>query len=340
MKNRLFVLLVLAFLLPLQSSAEQQKDTIKITYGLFLKKVVPNFKEGTFYSEFYWWAKFKNDSASTGWKNSDIINIEYVNACQSEIGSSAEEIQEEKVIGENEYYYTGYHQGDFYFNPDYSSYPFDIQILNITIENTLIPSNELVFIIDTSSFLNSGADRNFFGLSNDLLQAKTTNFNISKSLISTTTGLYNSNFGDPGFPNQSSYSRLNVGVFINRSFVPFITKLIIPLAIILFLVYFVFFIPADKIDIAAGLTVTSLLSAIAFQLSVNSDLPEIGYIIYVDKVFYSCYFLIAISMAESLYTFYLDKTGDERKMKLAQRIDKISRFLFPIIFVASIYLFA
>jgi hypothetical protein len=44
MKNRLFVLLVLAFLLPLQSSAEQQKDTIKITYGLFLKKVVPNFK--------------------------------------------------------------------------------------------------------------------------------------------------------------------------------------------------------------------------------------------------------------------------------------------------------
>jgi hypothetical protein len=121
---------------------------------------------------------------------------------------------------------------------------------------------------------------------------------------------------------------------------PLITKLIIPLAIILFLVYFVFFIPADKIDIAAGLTVTSLLSAIAFQLSVNSDLPDIGYIIYVDKVFYSCYFLIAISMAESLYTFYLDKSGDEKKMNLALKIDVVSRFLFPVIFIGSVYLFA
>jgi hypothetical protein len=320
----------------------QTKDNkqIKITYGLFMKKVVPNFKEGTFYAEFYWWTKFKNDSSITGWSNEEITNLEYVNACQSEIEGATSEIQETKIIGENEFYYTGYHQGDFYFNPDYRSYPFDVQILNITIENSLIPSDELIFEIDTTSFLNSKADRKFFGLSNDLLKNRNTNFNISKSDITTTTGIYNSNFGDPEFPNESVYSRINTAIYIDRSFAPFITKLIIPLAIILFLVYFVFYIPADKIDIAAGLTVTSLLSAIAFQLSVNSDLPEIGYMIYVDKVFYSCYFLISISMAESLYTFYLDKSGDERKMKLAVNIDKISRFLFPIVFVLSIWLFA
>ncbi|MBM3923060.1 MAG: hypothetical protein FJ340_07640 [Sphingomonadales bacterium] len=341
MKKNTFLPILFLMTLPLLSlSQETKKDAIKVTYGVFLKKVVPNFKEGTFYSEFYWWIKFKNDSTQSGWSNDDIINIEYVNACQSAIGSSAAEIQEKKIIGKDEYYYTGYHQGDFYFNPDYSSYPFDIQSLNITIENSLIPSTDLVFCVDTTSFLSSGADKRFFGISNDLLNAKTTNFNISKTEISTLSGIYNSNFGDPEFPNQSSYSRLNIGVFINRSFVPFITKLIIPLAIILFLVYFVFFIPADKIDIAAGLTVTSLLSAIAFQLSVNSDLPEIGYIIYVDKVFYSCYFLIAISMAESLYTFYLDKSGEAEKIRLAKRIDQISRFLFPILFAASIYLFA
>lgn len=340
MKKIIILLICFVYLKPMIAHSQEKKEVVKVTYGLFLKKVVPNFKEGTFYAEFYWWIKFKNDSTTSGWNNDDIINIEYVNACQSEIGNSTAEIQEKKIIGENEFYFTGYHQGDFYFNPDYSSYPFDIQTLNITIENSLIPSNELVFKIDTTSFIESGADKKFFGLSNDLLTVKTTNFNISRSEISTLMGLYNSNFGDPEFPSQSSYSRLNVGVFINRSFVPFITKLIIPLAIILFLVYFVFFIPPDKIDIAAGLTVTSLLSAIAFQLSVNSDLPEIGYIIYVDKVFYSCYFLIAISMAESLYTFYLDKSGDEKKMRLAERVDIASRFLFPVIFVASIYLFA
>lgn len=317
-----------------------QKEKVEVTYGLFLKKVVPNFKEGTFYAEFYWWIRFKNDSAKSRWSNETITNIEYVNACQSDVGGTSSEIQEHKLLPENYNYYTGYHQGDFYFNPDYSSYPFDIQSLNITIENSLIPSSELTFRVDSNSFIKSGADSKYYGLSNDLLKTKNTNFNISKSEITTQQGIYNSNFGDPEFPNESIYSRLNIGISINRSFVPFITKLIIPLAIILFLVYFVFFIPADKIDIAAGLTVTSLLSAIAFQLSVNSDLPEIGYIIYVDKVFYSCYFLIALSMGESLYTFYLDKSGDEKKILLAQRIDQVSRFIFPLIFAGSIYLFA
>ena len=313
---------------------------IKVNYGVFIKKIVPDFKEGTFYAEFYWWLKFKNDTTLSKWSNADIINIEYTNAKEADIGSFQNEIQETKNVGPHEYYYTGFHQGNFYFNPDYRTYPFDEQILNMTVENSLIPSSSLVFVVDTASFIKSGVNSDFFGISNDLLQNKSVNFNIAKSIISVMEGVYNSNFGDPGFPPQSQYSRVNVSIIINRSFVPFISKLLIPLIIILFLVYFVFFIPADKIDIAAGLTVTSLLSAIAFQLSVNQDLPDIGYLIYIDKVFYSCYFLIAVSMAESLYTFYLDKTEDPAKVKLAQKIDIISRYLFPVIFFCCIYFFS
>ena len=157
----------------------EKKEPIKIIYGLFIKKVVPNFKEGFFYAEFYWWVKFVNDSSITGWSNDDLNKIEYVNACQSDHNEVSSEIQEMKEIGKNEFYYTGYHQGNFYFNPDYRSYPFDVQTLNITIENSLIPSDELVFIIDTTSFLNSKSNRNYFGLSNDLLKNKNTNFNMS-----------------------------------------------------------------------------------------------------------------------------------------------------------------
>lgn len=340
MKKIFCLLLLFAPLSTFKLQAQEKKELIEVTYGIFLKKVVPNFKEGTFYSEFYWWIKFKNDSTRSKWDNNDIVKIEYVNACQSEPGGSIEEILESKKFGNNEFYYSGYHQGDFYFNPDYSSYPFDIQALTIVIENPVIPSSVLVYKVDTASFIKSGADKKYFGLSNDLLKVRSTNFNISRSAINTSTGIYNSDFGNPEFQSQSTYSRVNVGVFISRSFYPYITKFIIPLAIILFLAYCVFYIPADKIDVAAGLTVTSLLSAIAFQLSMNSDLPEIGYLIYVDKVFYSCYFLIAISMAESLYTFSLDKSGEDRKIKLAERLDLISRVLYPLIFIACVYLFA
>ena len=339
-KNFRYLILFLSLLTACPGVSLGQTTPIQVEYGVFIKKIVPDFKDGKFYSEFYWWLKFTNDSAKSGWTNEDIANIEYINAHESEIGSFADEVQEIKSIGADRYYLTGYHQGDFYFNPDYTSYPFDEQVLNITIENSLIPENELELVIDTASFVASKSSPRHYGLSKDLLDNKSINFNIDKSEITSETGIYNSNFGDPEFPSESRYSRINVSVIINRSFVPFITTLIIPMAIILLLVYFVFFIPADKIDIAAGLTVTSLLSAIAFQLSVNGDLPDIGYIIYIDKVFYSCYFLIAITMAQSLYTFYLDKTEIPEKVQLAKRIDIISRYLFPFIFVASIYLFA
>ena len=181
----------------------------------------------------------------------------------------------------------GFHQGQFYFTPDYSMYPFDEQVLDIIVENSLFPSSELIFISDTSS-----------------------------------------------------YSRIKASILINRSFLPYISKLIIPLIIILILVYFVFFLPAEKLDIAAGLTVTSLLSAIAFQTAMSTDIPEIGYIIYIDKVFYTCYFLIALSMAQSLITYYLDFSGEEKKVKLASQIDYIFRFLFPLLFFAAVILFA
>ena len=136
----------------LNGQAQNKPEIIEVKYGIFIKKIVPDFKEGKFYSEFYWWIKFTNDTTTSEWSNEEISNLEYINAHQSAIGSFGEEIQEIKTIGPNKYYYTGYHQGDFYFNPDYSSYPFDEQVLNITIENSLIPQNELRLVIDYDFF--------------------------------------------------------------------------------------------------------------------------------------------------------------------------------------------
>lgn len=323
-----------------QNLPDTSKKPIEVTYGLFVKKLVPDFKSGMFYSEFYWWMIFENDSAETGWSNSDIVNMEYINAHETPVNAIQDEMIENRALRDGRFYYHGYHQGNFYFNPDFTLYPFDKQVLGIYFENLTIDASELIIKPDTASYRASKMEEKYFGISNDVINNKSVNYRIHKIELIQNTGIYNTNFGDPDFPSVSEYSRLNMNIYIDRSFIPFITKLIIPLAIILFLVYFVFFIPADKIDMAAALTVTSLLSAIAFQLSVNSDLAEIGYIIYVDKIFYTCYFLIAISMAESLWTFYLDNSGDERKKLMARRIDLVSRYLFPLIFFFSLYFFA
>jgi hypothetical protein len=309
------------------------KPPIYVHYGLFVKKLSVDFKASTFHSEFYWWAIFTNDSTKTGISNDDILQFEYVNGIDVEVGSIKNEIQYSRKTADTSLI-MGFHQGQFYFTPDYSMYPFDEQILDIIVENSLFPSSELIFISDTSSYIVSQQLSHLRGLSDDLIKSnKTGNYHIHD-------GIYNTNFGDATAPNTSYYSRIKASILINRSFLPYISKLIIPLIIILILVYFVFFLPAEKLDIAAGLTVTSLLSAIAFQTAISTDIPEIGYIIYIDKVFYTCYFLIALSMAQSLITYYLDFSGEEKKVKLASKIDYIFRFLFPLLFFAAVILFA
>jgi len=338
MKKYLFFLL-LFFTYATRSSAADTAIIVK--YGIYIKQLVPDFKEAKFHAEFYWWAIFQNDTTNTeNPTNEDVLNFSYVNGIDCNPGDFADEIEETQHWGNHFHYYTGFHQGDFYFNPDYSMYPLDVQKLEIQIEHTLLDDNSLKFVSDNRSYLKSKQNPDFFGLSKNILQQKNSVYNIFKSQVVVDKGEYNSDFGDPSFEPTTYYSRLNVGVHINRAFSPYIAKLIIPMMIILLLVYIVFFLPAEKIDIAAGLTVTSLLSAIAFQLSISGELPEIGYIIYIDKIFYTCYFLIAMSMVQSIITFYLDKSGDESKIKLAVRLDIIFRFLFPLMFVMSLFIFA
>jgi hypothetical protein len=334
-----FVFFLISFL-AISCAAQNDSSLIELKYGVYIKKINPNFKDGVFNAEFYWWVIFENDSAKTGVSNEEIMNLEYVNGFESEVGKFSQEIQEIKSVGKNVFYYTGFHQGAFYFNPDFTNYPFDKQILNIAIENSILTKDRLQIIADTGSYIASHQPANFWAMSTDLINQKNVSFKFLNTLIYSSEGVYNSNFGDPSFQPKSVYSRQNTTITINRSFLPYISKLLIPLLIILLLVYFVFFLPAEKIDIAAGLTVTSLLSAIAFQLSISNELPEIGYIIYIDKVFYTCYFLIAISMAESLITYYLDASGEEKKIKAAHRIDYAFRFIFPLVFFIACYVFA
>ena len=335
------LLLVCSLLLSVFSTETVSANApIKIRFGIFVKKISPDFKESIFKTEFYWWIRFENDSNLTGISNKEILNLEYVNGVETGVDIFKDEIIEEREIFPNSFYFHGFHQGDFYFSPDFRMYPFDQQKLHISIENTLLPETDFIILADEESYSRSNQQAHLKGLSSDLINQERDSFSVLKSEILSGVGFYNTDFGDPEFSPVSNYSRIDTVVYLKRPIIPYISKLIIPLIIILLLVYYVFFLPPDKIDISAGLTVTSLLSAIAFQLAIGSELPDIGYIIYSDKVFYVCYFLIALSMAQSLYTYYLDVSGDEKKVRLAVNLDIIFRFIFPVLFFVPVILMA
>jgi hypothetical protein len=92
----------------------------------------------------------------------------------------------------------------------------------------------------------------------------------------------------------------------------------------------VFFIPAQSLELACSLTVTSLLAAIAFQWTISDDLPNIGYLTTVDRIFYLAYLLIMLAMLQTVWTYNLVKNDNE---KLAIKLEIIGRWVYPILFI-------
>ena len=143
---------------------------------------------------------------------------------------------------------------------------------------------------------------------------------------------YNSNFGDPEIHNFETYSRISFNIFIERNPFGILAKISLPLFVVLFLAYLVFFIPDYEIGTASALTVTALLAGIAFEWTIKDSLPKVSYLTLIDKLFYLVYFFIFYAMVQTIITFNLSK-GSEKNKLLSANIEEKSKYIFPILFI-------
>lgn len=306
----------------------EQAAPLEAIIGTYLSEVTAvNLKSQIFEADFYLWMRYPTPE-----NREDVSAIEAIEFVNSSDASRT--LQERKVIGDETYVVWRVH-GPFHWDADYHLYPFDRQTLPIRIEHTMLEESSLVFVDDTASYSLTGGSPQRSGVS-DVLRVPDFDFIALNRRVSVKE--YATNFGDTSVPyRKSSYSRYEVDLVLQRVFVPYLLKILTPLTIILILSYLVFFIPAESLDVASALTVTSLLACIAFEWSVSGALPNIGYIVMSDRIFHLCYVLIMLAMAQTVYTFALERNG---RLKLADRLETIGRFAFPAVFVAGVSLIA
>jgi hypothetical protein len=168
-------------------------------------------------------------------------------------------------------------------------------------------------------------------------------FSISGAERKVSSHRYETHFGDPtlmeaGASSNHSFisSRITLAIHVRRVFTPYLVKIMIPLVICLLLPYLVFFIDAVNLDVAAGLTVTSLLACVAIQLTVVPGLPDVGYVVTSDLLFYLAYLLSMLAMAQTVWTYSIAQSNPV----LAHWMDVVGRFVYPVIFAAGFALIA
>lgn len=111
----------------------------------------------------------------------------------------------------------------------------------------------------------------------------------------------------------------------------YIWKVIVPLMLIVFMSWTVFWIDPAHFSTQIGMSATSMLTLIAFQFAMANILPRLSYYTVLDKFIAGSTILVFLALIESVTTSHL---STKQKQEVALRMDHICRWAFPVAFVA------
>ena len=109
----------------------------------------------------------------------------------------------------------------------------------------------------------------------------------------------------------------------------YVWKIMVPMALIVFMSWSVFWIDSKQFSTQIGLSATSVLTMVAFIFSTTNMLPQLGYITVLDLYIVASTVFVFAALLVTLATGYLAWIG---RFELCKRLDRISRMAFPLAF--------
>jgi Neurotransmitter-gated ion-channel ligand binding domain/Neurotransmitter-gated ion-channel transmembrane region len=113
----------------------------------------------------------------------------------------------------------------------------------------------------------------------------------------------------------------------------YLWKVFLPLLLMVFLSWAVFWIEADDLSNQVQVAVTTILTVIAFAFAISATMPRLPYLTYIDAFFLECYIFVFLAVVE-LMTVHVTHRSEVRR-DLGLRIRKYSRWVIPGAFVMT-----
>jgi hypothetical protein len=259
-------------------SQAQQVET-----GIYIMNLYDlNASSNTYYADFYVWFKWKG-------KIDPIENVEFANGVE-DWGKVLTPVYEEiQTLPDGSFYQALRLEGRFTQPLSFQNYPLDRENLNILLENSVYTVEQLVYV----------ADKKQSGYSDSL---NLPGWIIQDFQLLSLVRKYNTNFGDIRLTNATQHSVLKYSLNISRPVSFFLWKLLLPLVIVIATGWGSLLLNPENIDSRITLPVTALLTAVFLQQSYSASLPEVGYLVLLDKIYVITYVLIFISIIEAIVT--------------------------------------
>lgn len=254
----------------------------------------------TFYADLYLWMRWKGDIdpvASLEFKNM----VEKWNKQYERINPNP------KIMADGSKYQALKVEGRFYQPFNLTDYPLDQQKLTIQIEDTLHSAEELSYVIDQE---NTGLGSNFVipgwsltGWSGQVYHHD-----------------YRTNFGED--KGASLYSNAHFNLHVERPTSYFFWRLLLPIFIVLCVALSALILSPRSVDARTGLAGGALLTAIFLQIGYSDALPELTYLILIDKIYLMAYILIVLTLVRTILVYQKCEKATEQHMTRILQTDK------------------
>jgi hypothetical protein len=264
-----------------------------ITVGVYINDIQQlDLQTHSYAMDFYIWMR---------WTNPDInpsATLEFMNPFQLWGHIPTPLYEEPQVLEDGSNYMAIRYQGQFNSKLPLEKYPFDSQSLIVEFEDNSAGAARQNYVADVEAVtLNP--------------EMTLPGYILGTPTMSIKAKPYPTNFGDTNLAEHEPYSRVTIAVPVHRPPLTYAIKVILPIFLVAACAALVFFIHPTYVEGRIGMGITALLTLVALQLTSNSQLPEVDYLMMIDMLFIAAYIFVIAALAQVVRTSWAAHRGDE-----------------------------
>lgn len=215
-------------------------------------------------------------------------------------------------------------QGRFCKKLPLYNYPFDRQALTVVFEDSRKDVRELVYEADPKGVT----------VNPDLVLP---GFTAGAAALSIAPFQYPTDFGDPRDTKNNVYSRVVFSLPISRPAWTYSVKFLLPVLCVVLCAALMLVLRPSYVDARVGIGITALLTVVALQITTNDDLPNVDYLVLMDKVYILAYVYVIAGLAVVVRTTkLLEGASAEAGERLHRRALVVLTALFVLAFAAVV----
>jgi hypothetical protein len=297
-------------------AADSPTGPDKVIVGVYINDIQQlDLQTHSYAMDFYVWLR---------WTNPDInpaLTLEYMNPFQLWGHIPTPLYDEPQSLPDGTKYMAIRYQGQFNSKLPLEKYPFDNQSLVVEFEDSSVGASRQIFVADTEP-VSLNPEMSLPG------------YILGVPTLSVASRPYPTNFGDTSLAELEPYSRVTFAVPVHRPTITYAIKIILPILLIVICGGLVFFIHPIYVEGRIGMGISALLTLVVLQLTTNSQLPEVDYLMMIDELYFAAYIFVVLGLAQVVRTSWAAHSGD---VEAAVKQDK-KAFVFSTIayLVASV----